>query len=92
MGEYWNTLGVAHYRAGEFQSALVALSRSVELRSGGDGADHFFLAMAYERLGDRKQARIWYDKAVQWMDKRSPQGEADIRYRAEAKEILGMKE
>ena len=92
MGEYWNTLGVAHYRAGEFQSALIALSRSMELRSGGDAADHFFLAMAYERLGDRKQARIWYDKAVQWMDKRSPQGEADLRYRAEAKEILGMKE
>ncbi len=92
MGDYWNTLGVAHYRAGEFQSALIALSRSVELRSGGDPADFFFLAMAYERLGDRKQARIWYDKAVQWMDKTSPQKEADIRYRAEANEILGMKE
>jgi serine/threonine protein kinase len=92
MGEYWNTLGVAHYRAGEFQSALIALSRSMELRSGGDGADHFFLAMAHERLGDRKQARIWYDKAVQWMNKHSPQGEADLRYRAEAKQVLGMKE
>ena len=34
----------------------------MELRSGGDAADHFFLAMAHERLGDRKQARIWYDK------------------------------
>jgi len=92
MGDYWNTLGVAHYRAGEFQSTLIALSRSVELRSGGDAADFFFLAMAYERLGDRKQARIWFDKAVQWMDKRSPQGERDIRYRAEAKDILGIKE
>jgi eukaryotic-like serine/threonine-protein kinase len=92
MGEYWNTLGVAHYRAGEFQPALIALSRSVELRSGGDTADYFFLAMAYERLRDRKQARIWFDKAVQWMDKRSPQEERDLRYRAEAKQILGMKE
>ena len=92
MGDYWNTLGVAHYRAGEFQSALIALGRSMELRSGGDAADYFFLAMAYERLGDRKQARTWYDKAVQWMDKRSPQGEGDLRYRAEAKEILGIKE
>jgi eukaryotic-like serine/threonine-protein kinase len=91
-GEFWNTLGVAQYRAGEFQSALIALSRSMELRSGGDAADHFFVAMAYERLGDRKQARIWYDKAVQWMDKRFPQGEADLRYQAEAKEVLGLKE
>jgi serine/threonine protein kinase len=72
MGEFWNTLGVAHYRAGEFQSAVIALNRSVELRSGGDTADHFFLAMAYERLGARKQARTWYDKGVRWMDKRSP--------------------
>ena len=87
-----NTLGVAHYRANELQSALVALRLSVELRSGGDCADFFFLAMAYERLGDRKQARTWYDKAVQWMDKRSLQAEADIRYRAEANEILGIKE
>jgi Flp pilus assembly protein TadD len=92
MGEYWNTLGVAQYRAGEFQSALITLSRSVELRSGGDASDYFFLTMTYERLGDRKQARIWYDKAVQWMDKRSPRGEADIRYRAEANGILGIKE
>ena len=92
MGEYWNTLGVAHYRAGEFQSAVITLCRSMELRSGGDGADHFFLAMAYERLGDPQQARIWYDKAVQGMVKRSPQAEGDIRYREEAKETLGIKE
>jgi serine/threonine protein kinase len=92
MGEYWNTLGIAHYRAGEFQPALIALNRSVELRSGGDSADHFFLAMAYERLGDRKQARVWYDKAVRWMDQLSPPGEAGIRYRAEARGVLGIKE
>jgi tetratricopeptide (TPR) repeat protein len=92
MGEYWNTMGVAHYRAGEYQSALIELSRSMELRSGGDSADHFFRAMACERLGDRKQARTWYDEAVQWMDKHSPQGEADLRYRAEARATLGIKE
>jgi serine/threonine protein kinase len=92
MGEYWNTLGVAHYRTGDFQSARIALARSMELRSGGDASDRFFLAMAYERTGDRKQARIWYDKAVHWMDKRSPQQEADLRYRVEAKETLGIKE
>lgn len=91
MGTYWNTLGVAHYRDGEFPSALIALSRSVELRSGGDAADYFFLAMAHERLGDREQARRWYDEGVRWMDKRSPQGEAELRYRAEAEAILGIK-
>jgi tetratricopeptide (TPR) repeat protein len=92
MGEYWNTLGITQYRLGEFQSAIDTLNHSVELRSGGDGADHFFLAMAYERLGDRKQARAWYEKGVQCMDKRSPQAEGDIRYRAEARQTLGIKE
>jgi tetratricopeptide (TPR) repeat protein len=92
MGEYWNTLGVALYRTGEFEPALNALNRSMELRSGGDAADFFFLAMAQERLGGRKQARTWFDKAKEWMDKHSPHGEADLRYQAEAKEVLGIKE
>jgi tetratricopeptide (TPR) repeat protein len=90
-GAYWNTLGVAQYRAGDFASALIALDRSMELRSGGDPTDYFFLAMAHERLGDRKQARTWYDKAIQWMDTHSHRRQANLRYREEAEQILGIK-
>ena len=35
-GGYWNTLGVAQYRAGAWQAAVAALERSMALRQGGD--------------------------------------------------------
>jgi Flp pilus assembly protein TadD len=35
-GTYWNTLGVAHYRAGEWQSAQYTLGKSM-LHQGGNG-------------------------------------------------------
>src|SRR5262249_48548790 len=63
-GTYWNTLGVAHYRAGDVKAASDALHKSMGLRKGGDGFDWFFLAMAQWRLEHREEARAWYDKAV----------------------------
>src|SRR5262249_27242856 len=33
-GANWNTLGVAHYRAGEYEAAVAALTRSMELSKG----------------------------------------------------------
>jgi tetratricopeptide (TPR) repeat protein len=88
----WNTLGAAHYRAGDWKAAVTALEKSMELGRGGDAYDWFFLAMAHWRLGDREQARTWYDKAVTWMDKHMPQNEELIRFRAEAAALLGIKE
>src|SRR5262249_33226266 len=44
-----NTLGAAHYRAGEWPAAVAALLEAVELRHGTgriDSSDLFFLAMA----------------------------------------------
>src|SRR5262249_31312736 len=46
-GDYWNTLGVAHYRAGDGKAAVEALKKSTELREGGDGFGWFILAMAH---------------------------------------------
>src|SRR5439155_17525669 len=68
-GYIWNTLGVAHYRAGEWNAAIAALEKSMALRKGGDSADWFFLAMAHWQLGEKDEARNWYDQAVEWMDK-----------------------
>jgi tetratricopeptide (TPR) repeat protein len=42
-----NTLGVAHYRAGDWRAAIEVLEKAMELRKGGDSFDWFFLAMAY---------------------------------------------
>jgi serine/threonine protein kinase len=87
--EYWNTLGVARYRAGEWGQAVAALERSVELGEGGTPYDWFFLAMARWRQGDAQQAGAWYDKAARRMDRQGSPDEALLRYRAEAKALLG---
>ena len=91
-GNYWNTLGVAHYRAGSWKEAVAILEKSMELRKGGDGFDWFFLAMAHWKLGEKDKAREWYDRAVQWMDKNQPTNEVLRRFRVEAAELLERKE
>jgi tetratricopeptide (TPR) repeat protein len=89
-GEVWNTLGVAEYRAGAWDEAIEALSRSVELTSGGSASDHFFLAMAHWKKGDKAKARSWYDKAVHWMEETKSQGDELPRFRDEAAALLGV--
>jgi tetratricopeptide (TPR) repeat protein/serine/threonine protein kinase len=87
-GNHWNTLGAAHYYAGDWKAAIAALEKSMELRRGGDSFDWFFLAMARWQLGDKKEARKWYDQAVQWMDKNQPKNEELRRFRAETETLL----
>ncbi len=65
-GNYWNTLGVALYRNGDWDLAKHALSRSMELRHDGDSFDWFFLAIIHKKEGRKDQALNLYEKAVQW--------------------------
>jgi serine/threonine protein kinase/cytochrome c-type biogenesis protein CcmH/NrfG len=93
---FWKTLGLANYRAGDWEGAIAALERSVKQRSGGtnvlaSSSEWFFLAMAHWQLGNHEEARHWYKQAVQWMDKETPQYEGVARYRAEAEKLLGAK-
>jgi tetratricopeptide (TPR) repeat protein len=83
-GSIWNTLGVAQYRARAWDQAIEALTRSMELTSGGSPADWFFLAMDYWHKGEKDKARSWYVKAVQWMEQHKSQDEDLLRFRAEA--------
>jgi serine/threonine protein kinase/tetratricopeptide (TPR) repeat protein len=89
-GICWNTLGAAQYRAGNWQDALSAFHKSMELRKGGDSFDWFFLAMANWKIGDREAAQEWYGKAVEWMEKNQPGHEELRRFRAEAAELMGI--
>jgi tetratricopeptide (TPR) repeat protein len=91
-GTYWHTLGAALYRAGNSKEAVTALEKSMELGRGGASNDWFFLAMAHWQLGAKEKAREWYDRAVQWMEKNQPNDEELRRFRAEAAELLGVKE
>ena len=88
VGTYWNTLGAAHYRNGDDKSAVSALELSMSLSRGGESSDWFFLAMAHWRLGDRDQARRWFDQAARWMDKHLPHDDELRRFRAEAETTL----
>jgi tetratricopeptide (TPR) repeat protein len=85
---FWNTLGAAHLRAGEWASAIEALQESIELGAGGDGSDWLFLAMAYWQLGKEHQARKCYDRAVKWMDQKRPHDAEMSLLRDEAETLL----
>jgi serine/threonine-protein kinase len=88
-----NTLGVAHYRAGDWRPSIDALERSETLAPDKHVAfNGFFLAMAHWQLGDKVNARSWFDRAVQWMEKRQPQNEELRRFRAEAAELLNVRD
>ncbi len=94
-GNYWNTLGVAHYRVGDWKACLETLEKSMEFRQGGDSYDWFFLAMAHWQLGHKDEAQKWHEKAVQWMQeneealKKDKMHDEELRrFRAEVEELL----
>jgi serine/threonine protein kinase len=88
-GYYWHTLGVARYRSRDWRGAVTALERTLELNEGGGPHAWFFLAMSRQQLGDREQARTWYGKAANWMQKHRPPAEDLLRYWVEAATLLG---
>jgi serine/threonine protein kinase/uncharacterized protein HemY len=85
----WRALGVACYRAGDWQVAVTALRKAMALRSGGDGWEWFFLAMARWQLGDRQQARACYERGRRWTEDR-PKASGARRAQAEAAALLGL--
>src|SRR4029077_18897132 len=89
-GNTWNTLGVAHYRVGNWEEARSALYRSMEIRDEGDSFDWFFLAMIHAKLGHKERAHEWYDKAAKWSAQHRP-GNAELyQFQVEAAQILGL--
>jgi serine/threonine protein kinase len=97
-GDFRNTLGVAHYRAGNWKEAIVALQQAVELNKGlpasephpsvGNAGDWCFLAMAHWQLGNKAEARRCYDEA-EWRYRRAGTEEMQ-RFRVEASKLLGI--
>jgi WD40 repeat protein/serine/threonine protein kinase len=85
---YWNTLGAAHYRAGNWKDAIAAFQKATDLRGGGDGYDWFFQGMAHWQLGQKDEARMCYEKGVGWLEKNMPKDEELRRFRAEALALL----
>jgi hypothetical protein len=87
-GTYWNTLGAARYRAGDFRAAIADLGRATALSNGGTAFDHVYLAMAHARLGNSEDARRWYARATIEQE-RYPAGHAELhRLLIEAETLL----
>jgi len=94
-GSYWNTLGVACYRAGDWDASISALNKAVELRRGGDASDQFFLAMCHWKLENDEEAKAAYERATAWMETNQDALKKDARYaeelrrfQTEAEEVL----
>jgi serine/threonine protein kinase/Tfp pilus assembly protein PilF len=89
--EYWNTLGVARYRAHQWTEALAALDRSCKLDGGGNAFDFFFMAMANHQLGQKVQAQAQYEKAMRESESGAALIEPIHHLRQEAEALLGKK-
>lgn len=86
----WHTLGVACYRAGQWQDSIEALSKSLAMHSFRASADRLFLAMAYHQSGNSQEARRQYEEAATWIDKNKPRAPGLRRLREEARTVLGL--
>ena len=93
VADWWNTLGVAQYRAGNWKEAITALQKFRELRTNdAEWSNPFFLAMSHRQLGNKDEAVQWYNRAVDWMERKEAKSEMMLRSRAEAAELLGINE
>jgi tetratricopeptide (TPR) repeat protein len=86
---YRNTLGVAHYRIGDYRAAITELTKTEELAPDRWFAHNaIFIAMSHWQLGEHETARDWFGRAVQWLEKNSPTDNELRRFRAEAEEFI----
>jgi serine/threonine protein kinase len=60
----WTRLGASLCRAGEWRAGADALEHAERLKTGGDRTNWLFLAVAYRRLGDAGQARLWAERVA----------------------------
>src|SRR5439155_18443629 len=77
---HWNTLGLAHYRKGQWQAAVNALEEAEKMARGKPFILHaFLLAMCHHQLGDAAKAKDYYDRASRWCDENQGKLLADVK-------------
>ena len=85
-------MSVAAYRAGDFKTALEARETSRREQGRGPYA-WFWLSMIHCQLGDKTEARQWYDKAIQRIQNGPPpkhSKETIDALRQEAEQLLAI--
>jgi serine/threonine protein kinase len=92
--DFRDTLGGARYRTGDWKGAIADLEKAISLRNPDHPSNAFggfFLAMAHWQLGQKDEARTWFEKSVQWMN-RGLQDNIELkRFCAEAADLLRVK-
>ena len=71
-GWYFHALGLAHYRAGQFDEALQSFAKANVETWGYRELNSFGLALVHHRLGDADEAWRCFDKGVQWLEREGP--------------------
>jgi tetratricopeptide (TPR) repeat protein len=94
-GLYGNTLGVVLYRLGQYQEAIDCLEKNSKSDGEFFAFDGYFIAMAYQRLGNSATARDWFERSNAWAKDRSDLPAEQLReladFRAETAALLGIK-
>jgi tetratricopeptide (TPR) repeat protein len=89
-----HSLGLAHYRNGQFDRAIEHLNRSIAGNWKANAANWLVLSMVHHRLGHVDEARKWLDKAAQWIDApnpKQPQGSLQSLHRHDALACLVLR-
>jgi WD40 repeat protein len=88
----WTTLGVAHYRAGNWQAAIDGLdhSRMLDREDKYNYSNWIFLAMAHWQAGDNDTALQWWGQVRDWLKNHRTESDDLGRFRAEAANLLGV--
>ena len=66
--KYLCGLGVAYYRTGQWIETIDNLTKSTKLDGGENVCNHLYLAMVNWRLDKKKEAKNFYNKAIEWIE------------------------
>ena len=69
---FFHALGLAQYRAGQFDQALQSFTKANVKSWPSSGLNWFGLALGHHRLGHPDDARQCLDKGIQWLEREGP--------------------
>jgi serine/threonine protein kinase len=86
----WAILGMAYYRAEQWQAALLPLVEAGKRPVAPERIDLYFLAMTYWKLGNKEEARKSYGQAETWRLQHLPARPELPGLGREAAQLLGI--
>lgn len=88
---YWNCLGAALCRPGQWDKASAALEQAIRLRAQDDGRDWLFLAIVRWHTHDESGARDAFRRGTRWLRETMPGNQEARRLQHEVAALLGEK-